>query len=216
MVTIAQLVEKEVSRKPYLQEALLRGLINYGALADELLPGVQREFSRPVKHSAVMMALRRLSEKLTHKSPKTFTFTTDISITINSHLFIIAHKKSPSIHSTLQSVYETVDYSSGDVLAINIGNNEVTIISNTKHYKNIKAIMEPGPLIQDTKDVAAVSLSLSFELMDKPGFFYLVTRALTWENINILEVVSTPTELTLIVREKDATKAYETLRDLFR
>lgn len=215
MVTISHIVEREITKMPYLQEALLRGLINYGSLADELLPKIKEELKKPVKHSAVMMALRRLSDKLESKSPKSFKFSQEIAITIKSGLFNLAYKKSSSIHKALQKIYEAVDYSSGDVLAINLGNHEITIVSNNKYYSKLKEIMKSEKLIAESKKVAAISLSLSIELMDTPGFFYLVTRAMTWENINIREVVSTPKELTLIVDEKEVMRGYTVLKELF-
>lgn len=214
MVTVSHLVEREISKMPYLQEALIRGLINYGALADELLPKIKEEINSPVKHSAIMMALRRLADKLEGKSQKSFRFSTETSITIKSGLFNIAYKKSNSIHKSIQKIYEAVDYSSGNMLAVNLGNHEVTVVSNAKYLDKLKNIMKDEKLILETRKVAAITLSLSIELMDTPGFFYIVTRALTWENVNIHEVVSTPTELTLIVDEKEVMKAYNVLNEL--
>jgi aspartokinase len=201
---------------PYLQEALIRGLINYGALADELMPRIKEEINKPVKHSAVMMALRRFSEKNEVTNKSSFRFSPQTTITIKSGLFNVAYKKSLTINKALQRAYEIVDYSSGDVLAINLGNHEITIVSNAKNLSKIKSIMKNETIIHESKNVAAISLSLTIELMDMPGFFYLVTRALTWEDINIREVVSTPTELTIIVDEKEVMKGYGVLRDLFK
>ena len=214
MVTVAHLVEREISKMPYLQEALIRGLINYGSLADELLPKIKEEIGKPIKHSAVMMALRRLAEKLEDKAQKNFKFSTETAITIKSGLFNVAYKKSGNISKAIQRIYETVDVNSGNVLAINLGNHEVTVVSNQKYLPKLKEIMKGEKLILETKKVAAITLSLSIELMDTPGFFYIVTRALTWENINIHEVVSTPTELTLIVDEAQVMRAYNVLNEL--
>lgn len=200
---------------PYIQEALLRGLINYGAFANELLPKIKEELKKPIKLSAVIMALRRLSEKLELKNPKSFKFNQQIALTIKTGLFNMAYKKSPYISKALQKIYDTVDYSSGDVLMVNLGNHEVTIVSNNKYYTKLKELMKSEILIEDSKNVSAISLSLSLELMDTPGFFYLVTRTLTWENINIREVVSTPKELILIINDNDVTKGYTALKKLF-
>ena len=64
MVTIAHLIEKVIEEKPFLQEALSRGIINNAALAEELKPLIEKEMKKKVKFSAVNMAIRRLSEKL--------------------------------------------------------------------------------------------------------------------------------------------------------
>ena len=43
MVTISHLAEKLISEKPFLQDALYRGIINYRALADDLVPKIEKE-----------------------------------------------------------------------------------------------------------------------------------------------------------------------------
>ena len=45
MVTVAHLVEKIVEQKPFVQEALSRGIINNAALAEELIPFGDDDFS---------------------------------------------------------------------------------------------------------------------------------------------------------------------------
>ena len=64
MVTITHLVENIVEKKPFLEEALARGLINYAALAESIQSEIEKELKQKVKTSAIMMSLRRLSEKL--------------------------------------------------------------------------------------------------------------------------------------------------------
>ena len=64
MVTAAHIVKKLVQEKPFYQEALSRGIINNAALAEELLPDIEKELGKKVKLYAVIMAIRRLSEEL--------------------------------------------------------------------------------------------------------------------------------------------------------
>ena len=68
MVTVAHLVEKIIERRPFLEEAVARGIVNYAALAEELKPEIDKEMKKDTKPSAIMMAIRRLSEKLTTAS----------------------------------------------------------------------------------------------------------------------------------------------------
>ena len=64
MPTIAHIAEKMVERKPFIEEAMAQGVINYASLAQILQPEIEKELKKKVKTSAVMMALRRTSEKL--------------------------------------------------------------------------------------------------------------------------------------------------------
>jgi hypothetical protein len=43
------------------------------------------------------------------------------------------------------------------------------------------------------------------------GSVYEILRVLVWEKINLLEIVSTYTELTLIVEKEDAKKVFDIL-----
>ena len=46
MVTVAHLVEKIIAQKPFLQEALSKGIVNNAALAEELLPEIEKELKK--------------------------------------------------------------------------------------------------------------------------------------------------------------------------
>ena len=77
MVTISRVVEKIVSENIFIQEALSRGIINYAAFAEEIKPRVEIELKEKVKDSAVMMALRRLQERIENKIIRKPQFKTD-------------------------------------------------------------------------------------------------------------------------------------------
>ena len=94
MVTIAHLTEKIIEKKPFLEESLSRGLINYGALAEEIQPEIEAEMKKKVKHSAVMMALRRYSQKAREKLFRKVKFE-DQDITLKSDLVEITIYKTP-------------------------------------------------------------------------------------------------------------------------
>ena len=64
MVNMSFLVEKIIEQKPFLQEALSKGIVNNAALAEQLMPELEQQLKNKVKFSAVNMAIRRLSEKL--------------------------------------------------------------------------------------------------------------------------------------------------------
>jgi hypothetical protein len=62
MVTISHLINKIVSSRPILHDAIEQGIISYGNLAEQLTPEIEEELNKKVKHSAVVMALRRYAE----------------------------------------------------------------------------------------------------------------------------------------------------------
>ena len=50
-------------------------------------------------------------------------------------------------------------------------------------------------------------------LWDVPGIYYFVFQRLSWEGINIYEVISTSNEFTILVNEQQVDKAFRIIKD---
>src|SRR3989338_9827347 len=211
MVTVAHLVEKMIEQKPFIQEALSRGIINNAALAEELLPDIEKELRQKVKFSAVNMAIRRLGEKLGKNFVTQAKFNTNSDITVKSDLVEITIYKTAEFPQEVKKIYELMDFRKGDLLTITQGLNEVMIITNKKHLEKITAKLPFSLVKKIIKNVSSVTINLTPAAAETLGLFYLACRALNWENINIVDIVSTFTEMTFIFKEEDAAKALETL-----
>ncbi|MBS3121696.1 hypothetical protein J4434_02320 [Candidatus Woesearchaeota archaeon] len=215
MVTIARTVEKIVERKPFLQEALVRGVINVAALAEEILPEVETEMKEKVKFGAVMMAIRRLGEKLNKSFIKTAKFDLSSDISVKSDLYEITLRKLPSIQAKISKLYDKIN-SENDFLTVTQGINEITLITNRRNKPKIRSLFDSKEIKSEVEDIASVTINIPVEAIQTIGLFYIATRALNWENINIIEIVSTFTELTFIIKEEDAPRAFATLKQLIR
>ena len=64
MLTIPNAVEEVVKNKPFLEGALIEGLINLSALARSIKSEVESRVGKDVTESAIVMALNRLVPKL--------------------------------------------------------------------------------------------------------------------------------------------------------
>ena len=215
MVTVSHLVEDRLSVQPFLQEALAKGIINYGALADLLLPEIKKELKKEVKHAAVMMALRRYAERLEREEPEAVLFFRESDLHLHSNLCEINAVKSPDTLARLKELYAHVDFKKGEVLNVIQGNYEITIICNERHKKEFVKILGKEHIIRIfNESLSSLSIKFSEEILAVPGFVYVCVKALAWNQINIVEVVSTMTELTFILEKEDAVKAYKILQKL--
>lgn len=215
MVTVSHIVKKLVSEKPFLEEALRSKIISYGGLAEQFQPIIEKELGREVKFSAIIMALRRYSEELEDKynSVKPFDFSGEILMKTNISDYIVV--KTPQLVSKLKMAHNLVDYSRGDTLNVIVGNNEVSIIISERHESRLRDFLRGEKILNRENNL--VSLSVVFSSIDfvhTPGVIFSVVRKLAWENINIYEIVSTMTELTLILSKKDSMRAYNALYEL--
>ncbi len=215
MPSIAQIVEELVMERPFLADALRRGLINYGALADELLPSAQRETKRPVRHAAVMMALRRLSEKLEAQEVRTPDFKKS-EVTIRSNLFELTVRNTSRAFEKIHEYRRRVAHERGEILTITDGLHELTIISNRQHLAPLKKLLRSEHVKNITENLSLLTITIPDDALGTPGYFATLTRAFAWENINIIEIVSTLTEMTFALHDKDVPRAYKVVRQLTR
>lgn len=214
MVTVSHLVEKIIEQKPFLEEALSRGIVNNAALAEELRPQIEKELKKKVKFSAVNMAIRRLSEKLKKTFVSKAKFDKSCDLTIKSDLIEIIIHKIEDVQKYIKEMYDIVDFKKGDFLTITQGLYEVMIITNEKYEKKMLDVLPKRIVKKTIKRLSSITISIPPEAVEILGLFYIATRALNWDNINIVDIVSTFTEMTFIVREDDTTRAFTTLKSL--
>lgn len=215
MVTVSHLVKKLVNENPFLIEAISKELISYGNLAEQLKSKIESELGKKVNEPAIIMALRRFAEELHgfDKKVKKFKFKAEILLRTNILDFSVV--KSNSMLSNLKNLYSLVNFEKGDTLNIILGSNEVSIILNEKYKNKLINFLKNEKIL--SKEFDLVSLSIIFQnkdFFDTPGVIFSAVRKLSWNNINIFEIVSTMTELTFILKKKDSMKAYNVLYEL--
>jgi aspartokinase len=213
MVTISHVVRRIVNEKPFLQEALAREIVSYAALARYLEKEIEMELGRKVKPFAVIMALRRHAESIKqfHKRIK-FDFNSEIILKTN--LCDICVVKSPKLMENLKNLYSLVNFDSGDTLNISQGNYEISIVTNEKYKEKVLAYLKGEKILGVKGNLVSISLRFPSKFFETPGVIFEIIRHISWENINIYEAISTNTELTLVISEKDAVKAYKILQQM--
>ena len=214
MVTVQHLIEKIIEQKPFMQEALSRGIVNNAALAQELLPQIENELKKKVKFSAVNMAIRRLAEKLEKSFVVKAKFEEDTDITVKSNLIEVVFYKDQNTQSYMKKLYDLVDFRKGDFLTITQGLYEVMVITNKKFEKNILKLVSKDSIKKVIQNLSSLSINIPETSVQTVGLFYIASRALNWENINIIDIVSTYTEMTFIVTEKETSRAFDVLKKL--
>lgn len=214
MVTISHLVKGIVEKKPFLEEALNRGIINYGALADVLLPEIEKELKKKVKHSAVMMALRRYSETAGKKLLDKAKFEEDTDISMRSGLVEVTIVKTPGYADVVKKFYDFVDTRNGDFISVIQGVHEISVITNKKHEKDVLRCVKKADVKDVNRELSSLTINIPENSTETVGLFYVITRALSWENLPIVEIISTWTEMTYIFNTDDASKAFTVIKKL--
>jgi aspartokinase len=214
MPTIAHLTRSIIEKKPFLEEALSEGIVNNAALAQKIIPEIEKELKKKVKFSAVNLAIRRMQENSVSKHPINLKFDKDTDISLKSNIVEVVLYKNEKIPEYIKKIYNLMDFKKGDFLTITQGVNEVMVITNEKHKKRIIEILPNKIIKKKINSLSTLTINIPESTIEGIGFFYILTKALTWENISVIDVVSTYSEITLIVKEDDASKSFDILKKL--
>jgi len=214
MATISHIVNRLVTEKIYLHEAISKGIASYGSVAKQLKPEIEKEIRREVDHSAIVTALRRYAKKINIKF-KDVKFDSRYSeVNLKTHIIDINVLKTQELFDKLKRFYDLINFEKGDILHIIYGRTHVAIVTNERYKERILNLLQNQKINKIEEDLVALSFTVGKERIDKPGVLFHITRNLAWENINIIEIISIDVDVTFIVEKKDAVKGFNALERL--
>jgi hypothetical protein len=213
MVTISNVVQDILNKNVFFQEAINQDIVSYNKIAKNIKSDIEKEFGTSVKHNAIVMALRRYSEKIDKKriKPSLNYFTETL---IKTDVCLIILEESPDALNKIQDLYNNIIFKQGKIFNIVQGNYELGIITNQSNKKNIIDAFGRENISRVVEDLVVISLMYSKDYLFTPGVLYNVLRFLTWENINIFNITLTPQELGIVISRKDTMRCYNTLEKL--
>ncbi len=212
MIRISDALRQMVHGNPLLQFALQHRLLNLRRTAAYLRPLVETKARKPVSIGALTMALSRLqiAEGKTSLQREMYRFD---HIAIHTGLATFTFGKSSETHDGVQRLYAAV-HEDGEYITIAEGTGQITVIVDADQAENVRKLIPQQP--QYTHDrVASIGVVFGQKYLKIPGLIYIVLQQLMLLNINIIEVSSTFTELSLYVDEADLKPAFEALESLF-
>lgn len=217
MIRVSDVVAEIVKRSPLLEEGLSRGLINVSALARDIRPQVEKRVLKDVTEGAIVMALRRLSDELTAHNQSSAIFRRAPDMMVRSNLFELTVSNSPDLPQRLPRLAELAAMqNNAHFLTVTSGVYETTIIASDALRTQIDGILCDEQMVHEITDLSSITLRLGPELLEIPGSYTQILRQLAWEGINIIEMVSTYLELTVILRQQDTDRAFSALKTAFQ
>ena len=214
MITVAEAVQAIIKSSPLLEEGMSRGLLNISAVARDIAPRVAKHAKKEVSEGAVVMALKRLEATLPSHLTKEPVSVSTLDLIIRSSLIELTYRNSTTLTKQRQALLSLIsDSHSEHFLTITTGVFETTIIASSALEAAIVKLLDNSQLIDSTRDLSSITVRLTPEMITSTGSIARILRQLAWENINLVEAVSTRQELTVIVSAKDADKAFAALHN---
>ncbi len=190
-MTVAQNVRNHLRNKPYLLEALEKGIVNLSELS--------RQIQRDLKindTSAIKAALRRYSEELQkHKQKR------------EEKVLQLLKRSGIAIYDRKSVIITAKELNSKTGMKVDLLDKFVYLLDRSDLPERISALVKH-------ENCTMIVVHSPEELEATPGVVAFLATLLAEQNVNIVEFISCWTETIMVVDKKDSLKAYEVLSNL--
>lgn len=214
MIKVTDTVLDLIQTDELASEALRAGLLNLSAYAQKIHQKVENATKKPVQKGTIVVTLSRLAKSM----PDTPFLHPDVTLTnlgIKSALTVLTYKKTADMQRKI-SVMNPFILGVNELFAVTEGQEEITIIcaeaAKDLFLKHAGINVKPK---SQFNDVVAITASLRQDDVLTPNVLYTLLRALAVKKINVIELVSTYSEISFIVRKEDMETALSALNVYF-
>lgn len=195
------------------EEALLayqRGVLNLSAYGRQIKDQVSTLAKKPINIKSIIVGLSRLKLKISQpaKASKPIAI---VNLSIHAEIEELTYEKTKDNIKLFRDVYKNLSTKKQNYLTATQGINEITIIGGTSEINSFTRALNKSTLLSHKKGLVSITVKLPKNAITTPNTIYLITKKLAIKKINLIEIVSTLSELTFIIDKKDAQLAVEQL-----
>ena len=213
MLSIATKVEQIVSDSAFLTEGISLGLINLSELARQLRPQLESDLWKPVGQAAVVMALRRLSERLPQQGqaqpimlpPRMGELTTRTELTISTY------RLSDNSNECQRNLLALAEPYPGMFVTVTRGVHKMLVVCSRPLTHMVEEAFGAERLLARVENLTALTLRLNPETRKTPGVYHAVLKKLAWDKISVVNMMCTFSELTILLEQSQTGAAFSVL-----
>ncbi|MBP9700552.1 hypothetical protein KBD71_04700 [Candidatus Woesebacteria bacterium] len=214
MRTITQAVREILLSSDVAQEALSLQILNLSAYAKHIQPEVEKLTWKEVKPGTITVALFRLQSefgKLSLLRPQVKIDT----LSIQTDLVDLSFEKTEVLLSRIPTLHTTLLHTPRTVFVQTVGMHEVTYIASRGLQDGIISHLgQPVKCIHE--NLVGISMGFDDSYLLVPNTIYTLISSVASKRINIIEIVSTLTELMVVVDQKDREACVKALEPHFQ
>ena len=190
-MTVAQNVRSHLKNKPYLLEALEKGIVNLSELSRQI-----QEDLKTKDTSAIKAALRRYSKELQkHKQKRE-----------EKVLHLLRHS-SIAVYDRKSVIITPKEIPNKTGMEVDLLGKFVYLLDRADLPERINALIKHD-------NCTMIVIHSPEELENTPGVVAFLATLLAEQNVNIIEFISCWTETIMVVEKKDSLKTYEILSNM--
>lgn len=218
MDSIGKITEEIINRSLFLRESMTDGLINVSALARKIHPEIEEITGKEVKEGAIVMAIKRMTPGLYHKlNVRIKNVLGELGdVIIRSNLISFTYLNSDSSAESHSQVVKIIAGETDGFFALCKGKFKTTFVTTEKYKALVEQVFANERLVNKIQNVSTITIKLPEVNADIQGIYYYILKQLAWQGINIIELMSSSNEFTIIVDEKDVNNAFMILNQMKR
>src|SRR4030042_1890470 len=191
IMTIAQSVRSHLRNKPYLLEALEKGIVNLSELSRQI-----REDLKTDNMSAIKAALRRFSGELQRHKQKR-----------EEKVLQLLKRSGIAVYDRKSVIITSNEMETKSGMKVDLLGKFVYLLDRSDMPERISALVRHD-------NCTMVVIHSPEELEATPGVVAFIATLLAEQNVNIIEFISCWTGTIIVVEKKDSLKAYEVLSNV--
>ncbi len=184
--------------------ALVNNYMNMSAYALKIKPEVESLCKKEVTINSLVVSLSRLQKELKKEKPLIQNVKIN-NITTKLPLSEIIYENSANNLNKLELLHKKINIKKEDFFTTTIGTSEFNIVCSSALKESILKHFIVKPKFK-ADELASVGVSFDSKYFYSPNILFSLILIVARAKINIAEIVSTYTELTFIVSEKDFAK----------
>lgn len=216
MKTIAATVSQYVKNKPYLASALSDGIINLTSLARKIHPDIEAMMNKPINQGAIIMSLKRVSDDARYSATKKIIKVLKNlgDITVRSSLVDYGFLLSETLLLTQANLLKKIEFKKDVFYTSSRGVAESNIVVSQNIVPLVDELFQNEVCQSKVEDLSSITIKLPTDNVKVPGIYYFLFQRLSWEGVNITEVISTSNEFTILMDEDQVDIAFKVIKDL--
>ena len=215
--TIASTVAAYIKTKPYLSSALSDGIINLTSLARKIQPDIENVMRKTVNRGAIVMSLKRASDdaEFSTDSDKISAVLKNMGdITVRSSLIDYSFSISETLLLNQAHLLKEIEHKKEVFYTSSRGVAESNIIVSQNISELVDTIFNAETCHSKVENLSSITIKLPTENVTIPGIYYFIFQRLSWEGINVNEIISTSNEFTILIDEQQVSSAFEEIKKL--
>lgn len=212
MLSVTDGVFQIIRKNPFICESLSLGLLNTSEYARIIKNQLEQNLAKPLRTQTIVTSLNRLKGKFQVKTGEKFVVD---DIQLKYPMSYLVYKNTDKDYTIISKLYEKTGQQENNFLSVIKGNTETSIFLHSSLEFLVKEVYQKVSPIYFRSSLASITLKFSSKYVEIAGSTFSILRSLAMDGINVIEVLSTYTEISIFVESLDLQRVIEIVKNDF-